>query len=222
MTKPIPELNFLNWPIIEVREAYGRLLLPCLHDSVLAHEKVAAEVRKQNKELQNCKNSLEKLCEVVDVCKERIDSGEAYQKICDAQDRIKAAELLMIAAMDTMFHVVKASTTMAEKLLSILPQKQSFFRKQNTNRKQIGLLLEIFNEGVSIGYDKLLTLLMEQGIQIINPVCGERFSPQHHRAVERIKGGKAGTIARVVRVGYQRQCNEDIEVLRFTDVAIYY
>jgi molecular chaperone GrpE (heat shock protein) len=54
-----------NWPE-EVKKAYQHLEVPSLYDCVLANEKMSLEVRKQNREVKNAVEGMQKIATVLD------------------------------------------------------------------------------------------------------------------------------------------------------------
>jgi len=123
----------------------------------------------------------------------------------------------MIEMMDGLSNLLQSAEKVVDGVAATLPCRAGMWRKKQPWRDEALSLVGGFAEGVHIVYDKLLSNLADQGIRIVAPHQGEPFLPSHHRAIETVDGGSAGTIARLVRNGYDK----DGTLLRFADVAVY-
>ena len=198
-----------QWPE-ETREAYAQLKLPSLYDMVLSNEKLAVEIRRQNRDLQNLRECIENKHE------EAIEVMQNEQERC-VQEKLQHTEEWMISLMDSLQKLVLATQQTKEELLAILPKKEGWLGRRPEWREKAERITDSFYKGTEMIYEKLLLNLKKMGIELIYPEKGEPFCPTLHHAIEQSSGGISGTIAEVFRVGYQR----DDEVLRYAEVCVF-
>ena len=214
----------------ELLESYGKLPLPSLYDYLLNQEKLAAEIRKQNKELRvnsetinNMQNSMN---EVLTQLKESADFQENLEIVPreNQEDRnltdpsVKQMQQVLIGMMDALFHLLEATTHSNQTLLRILPELTGFWKQSKPSwRTQAEEILEGYYSGIELIRDKALSSLVDSEISVIVPQVGEPFNPKIQRAVEQVSGGESRLIAKIIRYGYQRRD----EIIRYADVAVY-
>jgi hypothetical protein len=211
-------------------ESYGKLSLPSLYDYLLNQEKLAAEIRKQNKELRVHSEALKSMQnsvgEVLDQLKEVVvyqhnletTSRESDEQREESDPSVKQMQQTLIGMMDALFNLLEATAHSNETLLTIIPEWTGFWKKSKPSwRIQSEQILKGHYSGIELIRDKLLSALMDSDISVIIPQIGTLFDPNLQRAVEQVSGGESRRIAKVIRYGYQRR--EDI--LRYADVAVY-
>lgn len=198
-----------KWPE-GLLEEYGRLSLPSLYDFILSQEKLAIEIRKQNKELMRFSEILGDLNQEI---KETLE--ERFEEISEPQSiRTNDAAFLM-EVMDLFYSLSQATETTTLHILKIVPNR-CFFRTPPWRTSLEGIL-KGYGSGIEIVRNKILGMLADAGISVIFPEQNEAFDPQVHRAVGKISGGERCTIATIVRYGYRT----NDQILRYADVTIY-
>ncbi len=125
---------------------------------------------------------------------------------------------VLMHSMDTMLTLLNATEDFSNNILSIAPSSCSLlFWQKPAWRSHFEEVINGYNNGMRAARNKLLSLLVDKKIELINPSIGSSFDPQSYRAVEKISGGQSQCIAKVIRYGYRRQG----EVLRFADVSVF-
>jgi molecular chaperone GrpE (heat shock protein) len=223
-----------SWPS-GLLEKYHALPLPNMHDIVLSQEKLAAEIRKQNKELKNNNETIKQLSTQVedmrihiqnseDTYADKLSENEGFEKDCidenNASNLLPAPILqqILMQAMDAQFTLLTALEKSREHILSIVPEKTGFWRyKKPEWRRILENILDGYTQGIATARQKLLAQLADAEIELICPISGNPFDPRIHRAVERMEGEAAGCIAEVIRYGYMSRGR----VLRYADVSVY-
>ncbi len=233
-----------HWPK-EVKQAYETLKVPTIYETVLANEKLSLEIRRQNRELKTLEGHLQKIHEQlasiihlvseewVEVEDEDEEEGTGAEKTSPFheleidQDGFGTleeglaeleAELIekeqvtqtLIETYDIMKDLARMAKQMARQLDTILPARQS-------SSPMIEEIMKTLSEIIEQSRYRLLGRLKEVDIEIIDPRPGETFNESIHHAIEHERGGKSGTVARVVRAGYQQRG----ELLRLADVTLY-
>ncbi len=231
-----------NWPDWML-ERYGSLSLPSLYDFVLSQEKLAVEIRKQNRELRVHSESIEELSTKFDTLLDSleqettVDPEEDFEEedepvdLDDLEDdledeplssmdsiRSREVETLLMHSMDALFNMLNGLNKSKVKILAILPEKEGFLGLRKPQwRAVLEDILDGYVSGVEVVRQKLTSQLADLQIELLCPLAGDPFDPIHHRAVETEKGEKSGCIAQVIRYGYKRQdC-----IIRFADVSVY-
>lgn len=206
-------------------EEYGKLSLPSLYDFLLMHEKLAFEIRRQNKELRSyservshlAKNTesltdqISELAEQIEVQPNRKRGGPANQ----GDPRMEGMLNALMNMMDTAVQLLKSSDRCFETILKIVPSR-SLFSSKPSWRLQLERIIEGHQVGLMTIQSKLESSLHEAGVELINPESSDPFDPLIHKAVETKPGKSSLLIQTVVRCGYAR---ED-ELLRPADVVI--
>jgi hypothetical protein len=236
----VPEKENINWPNW-LLEKYAELPLPSLYDFILSQEKLAAEIRKQNRELRvqsemikdlpsQVENSLQKLQASTEKFDELNEEDEATldeedEKTLDEEDQsqkipIEVYEIqsLLMFGMDAIFNLLNGMEKSQEQILTVVPEKIGFLiRKKPEWRCYLEEALKGYAQGIDTVRQKMLGHLADAQIEIISPSSGDVFDPSSHRALEAIKGGKRGCIAYSIRYGYKVHN----QILRFADVSVY-
>lgn len=149
-----------------------------------------------------------------------------YQELTDLEQQLltdnqemmhKQVRSILIEMVDTVIEVSQTTHQVLHHLMAIIPQKDSFLFKETNWRPIAEELIKFLKEHTGTAQAHVLSRLEETKISIINPALGEAFVPQKHRMAEQATGGKTGTIARTIRIGY----SENETVLRLADVAVY-
>lgn len=223
----------------ELLEKYGQLQLPSLYDYLLTQEKLAVEIRRQNKELQATRENVLQMHNSVVEIKDWIEStaasqqqhwsdqgDEADEEVCGLQEvreqvSLERTELqqVFMQTMDAVLNLLEATMGTSEQINKLVPEGRSLWNPLKPAwRHQLESTLAGYEEGVLLIKDKLLAALSDADIEVIIPEIGEPFNPMLHRAIERLQGGRSSTVAKVIRYGY---CKGE-EVLRYADVTIYH
>lgn len=210
----------------ELLESYGKLSLPSLYDYLLSQEKLAAEIRRQNKELRansSVLNSLQdNMGEVLEQLQEVINAQEnlktAPRRENEIDSSVKQMQQVLIGMMDALFNLFEASNHFNQTLLHTIPELTGFWKKSKPQwRTQTEQILASYYLGIELIRDKALSALVDSGISVIIPLIGTPFNPNVQRAVEQVGGGKSRCIAKLIRYGYQRRD----EIIRYADVVVY-
>lgn len=227
-----------QWPA-EVKDAYDHLKVPSLYDCVLTNEKLSFEVRKQNKDLKTMTESLQLLSaqlnsfmamieeEFIEYEEDEDEEDEGFpsekQMLASVQMALiehskteEAGREILMDSMDDLVDLSRMVKQLVSQLLSILPQQETSPSIPAWFSLAEGFMHSLIEQVDNVRY-KAKSGLEKWHIQVIDPQLGEPFTNQKHRIVEHISGGKPGTIARVVRVGYR----QDTSILRFADVIVY-
>jgi len=185
------ELSLGTWTA-ETLAAYQDLELPSLHDFLVTQEKLAAEIRRQNREIR--------------ALAERVEESSAPPPVIAP----KSGESTVIALFDAMHSVVKHTQVQVDGL----PQPGFFSSRRK--RDATAAQLRAVREGLAIGYAKAESLLTDYGLASIDPKPGEKFDPSQNRAVHRENAETSGLVVRVVRLGLRRA----EQIVRPADVII--
>lgn len=218
---------------LELSKKYEELPIPTFYDYLLMQEKLAYEIRRQNKELQNVASSLNQMQagskalaesnqQVLDEIEDKflrseIDSDRSEEESFSQVSNEEAQEVL-IRSLDALFCLVAAAQESTQAVLNLLPNSTGFWKPSPPAWKiQSEQILNGYVQGVGVIHDKLMMALEEIGLDVIIPKIEDPFSPHYHKAVEQIPGGTKGRIAKIIRYGYMRNGN----VLRHAEVAVY-
>lgn len=232
-----------EWPE-EVKEAYQHLKIPSLYDAVIANEKLSLEIRRQDRELKAMSENLQQLSAELHTLLENIEeddeedeeewvevSSEGPEEI--GQDELtelevellqenqmyveRQSQLLLMETHDDMRELGRLTKQAIHQILSLLPKTEGLIPHEPIWHSIAEEMLQNLVESMEKSHYKLLTRLEEMHIELISPQPGETVNQALHRVVDHISGGKVGTIARIVRVGYR----QNQEVLRLAEVTIY-
>jgi molecular chaperone GrpE len=173
--------------------------VPTLYDFVLASEKMAAEIRKQNKEIKILTALLQEQNERELAKKEDISLIKTTLQMVDSS-----------------FCLSEAIQKTSAAIIATLPSGIWFFNSQKKEWKsRVESLLASLIEGVRLIQVKNQAVLEDLNVEMISPFVGEEFSPGIHKAVEQLSG-KPGSILKVLQRGYRYKG----KILRYAQVAI--
>lgn len=180
-------------------DLYEDQRIPTLYDFVLSSEKMATEIRKQNKEIKILSSLLQEQNEREIVKKEDISSIKTILQIADS-----------------LFYLSDAIQKTSAAILTAISSGIWFFNFGRKGwRHQMKGLLDSLIEGVELIEVKNRTILEDLDIEMISPLVGEEFSPSIHKAVEQLTG-KPGRIVKVLQKGYRYK----ERILRYAQVAV--
>lgn len=210
-TDPLAEDPALAaWPP-EVREAWLALSLPSLEDILLAQERLAAEIRRQNQEIKRLGQTLST------PVPPSAGTDEIAATIRDLRQVHAQESRSIINALITVADAVERhARALAEfpQVLAQVPQK-GFFGRPYPWRLALERTLDSHAEGGALVSDKTIQTLLDLGCVRLAPEPGTPFDPSLHRCVETAVG-TPGYIVRLVRVGWRR----GETVLRPADVIV--
>ena len=233
-----------DWPE-EIKQAYEHLKIPSLYDSLLANERLSLEIRRQDRELkaivegihglstqfntfigiveeewevygeeddlQTQQNGFEESSqgELTDLEVELLQENQVYQE--------KKAHVILMETYDDIRDLARMTRQMTHQLLSLLPTKEGFIPHVPPWHPLAEAMLQSIVDRIEQSRYQLLARLEGVLIEIVDPHSGEEFNESLHHVLDHISGGKPGTIAQVVRVGYR----QGQDVLRLAEVTIY-
>lgn len=229
-----------QWPR-EIKQAYETLKIPTVYEAVLANEKLSLEIRRQNRELKGLEEHIQKIQEqltaivhlVTEEWEEEGDEGEGSlfkeressevgvdgfvsleEGLAELEAELLEKEQVIQTLIET-YDTIKDLSRMAKKMAR---QLDTILSPQQGSSEMIQGIMDTLSEIIEQSRYRLLGRLQEVEIEVIDPQPGESFSERLHHAVEHESGGKPGTIAQVVRTGYQQRG----ELLRLADVILYH
>lgn len=165
-----------DWPP-ELCEQWAACELPSLGEFLVAQERLAVEVRRQNKALQRLQPSA--------TAAPAIDDG--VLQLVDAIDRLSVG----LAAFRTDLDVT-------------LPERQGWRGQPPPWRAPVLQAAAAQADGARMVAERLRDLLAVWQVDTIQPTLGTPFDPTIHRAVG-VADGPAGTILAVERPGFSQQ-----------------
>lgn len=200
------------WPE-DLRKAWASLRLPSLHDLVVAQERLAAEIRRQNQELRRLAEARVPAAETVVQ-----DDWLRLLRPLEAQVRENrsAQSRILIAVADAVENQVRAMDEAAEETERLIPRTIGLLRRQPAWRTQVSRILEGQIAGASMVATKIADALDQLGIRPLCPPIGTPFDPAEMRAVGTVPGAEPNRIARVLRPGYRDRS----DLIRPADVVI--
>ncbi len=218
-----------GWPE-DLLEKYGQLSLPSLYEFLLSQEKLGVEIRKQNKELRLLLDSQKSMQQGIGAVSATLEAfcGEFQSKSVGSEPVGRAGgksafdpqkyESALMQMMDCMLNLLEAQRLSSGQILKAIPERFcSRIRHAQPVKNQVAAICRGVSAGVETIRCKLFSLLADLAVEVIAPQVDDVFSPHHHRAIERIKGGTSTHIAKVVRLGFAK----DGVVLRPAEVVIY-
>ncbi len=136
----------------------------------------------------------------------------------EREERIeKSSRELLMETSDALLDLSKKTKQLTNQLINILPKNGDLSTSISGWYQLSEDLIQSLIEHVNTARYKILARLEERDIQVIEPLPGDSFNSQRHRVVEQTKGGKPGTIARVIRAGYMQKN----KLLRSAEVVVY-
>ncbi|NGX61651.1 MAG: Protein GrpE [Chlamydiae bacterium] len=204
-------LQIASWPE-EVQEAYEQAEVPSPYEILLAYEKLASEVRRQNKELRSYGNALSELPDSIhDLLQDTLSTWTTSLPQSSHEE-------VFTSFADSLQNITTQATSTIETLQKTLPHSPlSAFLTHKTWETLAQSLLTSLQDALQLLLNKSHSILADQGIELIAPETGDSFTATLHRAIETRSGGEAGTIAELIRSGYR---NNQL-VIRPADVAVY-
>lgn len=129
----------------------------------------------------------------------------------------KQPQEALLETHDALLDLSRMVKHLMHQLLTLLPKKEGLIPHEPVWHSMAEKIIESFVEATDRVRYQLLARLEDMQIEVINPKPGEMPHTVFHRVLEQIEGGKTGTIAHVIRIGY-RQNNH---LLRPAEVTIY-
>lgn len=244
---PIKNDPSAEWPE-EVKQAYDHLKVPSLYDAIIANEKLSLEIRRQDRELKTIAEGMQQLTmqmgELLKIIEEEEDEDEEEEEILlvssenGIKDRHgreltqlemelleenqlflqKQSQILLIETHDDIRDLWRIAKQCVQQVMLIMPKTEGIIPHEPVWHSVAEQMLQGILESVEKSRYQLLSRLEQVEIKLIEPQQGETVNPALHYIVDHIPGGKGGTIAKVVRVGYK----QDQEVLRLAEVTVYH
>ena len=201
---------FAAWPA-EVRQAWAGLELPSLREILAGHERLAAEVRRQNQELR-------RLAQAAAPVPAGGDAQAVAAALAEARalgGRLAAAASAGLIALAESADRHAAALDTAVQGLLIRPAGRGWWGGAVAYGAEARAALLAQVEGARLVRDKARQALADAGLVRIAPVPGSAFDPGQHRATGTAKG-PAGRIIEVLREGWRAGA----EVVRPAEVTV--
>lgn len=234
-----------EWPE-EVKKAYANLKIPSIYDCVVVNEKLSIEIHRQNQGIKNILEEVRAISTKFDSAVHTLVEEMGMEEIPDSneemmrqetfeenygglsklevqllsektEDAIKQAKEVIINASDQLIDLSKDIKLLTKYLSESFPKKTGFFSKEPIWYKNIESITTTINQKVDDVRYNIVAKLDDLNVQVIHPNPGDELEPSKHFILENIKGGKPGTIAQLIKVGYQ----EETKVLRRAEVIAY-
>lgn len=232
-----------DWPE-EVKQAYEHLKIPSLYDAVIANEKLSLEIRRQDRELKTIAQGIQQLSmqmgELLTFVEEEDDEdtfivettedgfNETHDhELTDLEMQLlkenqgilqQQSQAFLMDTHDDMRELWRMAKQVIQQVLVLMPKTEGVITYEPVWHTITEQMLQSLLESIENPRYQLLIRLEQMKIKLIEPQQGENINLSLHYIVDRIPGGKEGTVARVVRVGYiQNQ-----EVLRQAEVTVYH
>jgi|GEM_PF-5484699 hypothetical protein len=203
---------FAAWPA-EVRSAWAELELPSLHDLLLAQERLAAEVRRQNQELRRLSQAV-----AAPAAPPPSDSDALARSLAAAHhlgERLAAAAAAgLIALAESADRHAIAIATAVDTLLARAAGRDWLGRARPWP-EDLRQVLSGQVEGARLVRDKARQTLADAGMTRVAPQAGESFDPETQRCLGTAPG-QPGRIVRCERDGWRSGAT----LLRPADVII--
>lgn len=194
------------------------LSIPSLFDFLLSQEKLAAEIRKQNKEMRLMSHRIQDVMKGIADIEMRMSSQNE-----DCPDEPLAVSLdetamILMETLDGVWNLLKSGRDTFQTIVSITPKGGlfGFFRKPKW-RSSFEKILQGHIDGIGIIENKIISSLAEAHISVLVPNQDDAFDPLYHKVIDTIDGGRQGKIAHVIQCGYLK----DGVILRYAHVSIY-
>jgi hypothetical protein len=190
---------FAAWPA-EMRSAWAELALPSLHDLVLAQERLAAEIRRQNQELRRLGERV-----AAPPAPPPSDSEALARSLAAAHhlgERLAAAAAAgLIALAESADRHAIAIAAAVERLLAGAAGR-NWLGRARPWPEDIRQVLSGQVEGARLVRDKARQTLGDAGLTRIAPQPGESFDPETQRCLGTAPG-MPGRIVRCERDGWR-------------------
>lgn len=129
----------------------------------------------------------------------------------------KHAQDVLMDTHDALLDLSRMAKQLMHQLLTLLPKTEGIIPHEPVWHSVSENMIQNFVEATDRTRYQLLAKLEDMQIEVVDPKLGEAPHAVFHRVLDQVKGGKAGTIAHVIRIGY-RQNNR---LLRPAEVTIY-
>lgn len=203
---------FIGWSD-ELLKSYKDLPLPTLYDFAVSGEKLSLEIRKQNKEIKQLRETIEGLTKQITSQEEVL---LRFKLKPDADKKMYQRSLMQ--AFDSLLMLKEQVSKSAEEVPRALTFKRGKFKKQQSEQTQkVENTLDSFLDGLDLIEDKFLSSLADLDLIPFAPEQGDTFVPQEHRAVVQVSGDLIGKIHKTIRIGYKSSEG----IVRCADVAVY-
>lgn len=228
-----------QWPK-EVREAYEALKIPTVYEAILANEKLSLEIRRQNRELKGLEENVQKIQEQLtamthllseewEEIDEEEEEGSSFQENSEGgydgfvllEEGLAELEAELIEkekVIQTLIETYDTIKDLARMTKQMTRQLETLFPFKKNSGEMVEEIMKTLSEVIEQSRYRLLGRLQEIEIEIIDPQPGELFNENFHHVIEHESGGKAGTVAQVVRAGYQQKG----EPLRLAEIILYH
>jgi hypothetical protein len=218
-----------SWPN-DLLEKFGSLSLPSLYDFILSQEKLAAEIRKQNKEIHSMneqfKQVKEKIIEIDEHIAHWIERSHDQEKCWQEEELeeqipepsvVSEEDEIIMETLDSLWNLLQANQETVETILALVPKELGFWRlRKPVWRLRLEEILAGYSQGIEALQQKIALSLADRGITVIFPEAGFAFDHRFHKVVETVAGKRRGTIIKTTRCGYLR----GEKVLRYAEVSI--
>ncbi len=183
------------WPP-ELCELWERCSLPSLHAFLEAEERLAMEIRRQNRELR--------------ALGERIDAADTTAEPREAQERAEPALVPLFALADA---VERLETGLRQTIATIdktIPRRSFPLFRRPRWRPQVLERCRAQREGAEMIGDRMRDLFDSMGVVRLAPTAGDPFDPTCHRAVAttvappEMEITPPGAVVQLLRPGYRR------------------
>jgi hypothetical protein len=194
-------------------DKYESLRIPSLFDFLLSQEKLAAEIRRQNKEIRSLTDGMKQIKEQIE------EIGMEEQPLFVPQEKgitDKDARQILMQALDGIWNLFKAGEKAFDSIVSVVPKKRFFYFGTPAWRSHVETVLCGFSSGLQALDAKIRNSLAEMDIHVIAPERGDLFNPVYHRAIENTAKEPKGEIQEVIQYGYLLG---DV-VIRYAEVSI--
>lgn len=203
---------FAAWPT-EVREAWAGLELPSLHDLLLAQERLAAEIRRQNQELRRLASAAATPPPPAGSEAQALAAALAEARALGSRLASAAATGLIAMAESADRHALALDE--AVRGLLARPAGRGLFGQAVPWSDSVRAVLSAQVDGARLVRDKTRQTLADAGLQRLAPAAGEAFDPERHRCTGTAPG-PSGRIVTLVREGWR----DGAAVLRPAEVII--
>ncbi|MFW5750548.1 MAG: nucleotide exchange factor GrpE [Planctomycetota bacterium] len=174
--------------------------LPGLHDFLLAQERLAMEVRRQNRELQR----------LAAVAERQVDPADA-----PAAGASAGSQRALLALADAVERLAGGLARASDAVALALPPRRRWFASRTPWRERVGEIMRAQEEGGRLVVERMRDALDAAHLTAIEPRAGDVFDPACHRAVK-LEPGEEGRIVGLLRRGYR----SGETVVRAAEVAV--
>lgn len=145
------------------------------------------------------------------------DYSEEDTNFFSEMDDLQKALDILLDTNDLIVELSKKTKQTTQQLMETLPKKEGLFKQIPPWNKFAENLTYHLSHDLDTARYALANYLEEMDIHSIDPQPGDLYASDKHHVLEKIAGGQPGTVALLVKKGYE-QSNE---VLRLAEVVIY-